>query len=645
MWKRIQNFFDPPQEEKVKVNEGEVINHQPANDSPKTKKYNDNPIIPQPYCILNDEVDVTNPVHRAHQLDHNINIWKLSRFVVNTLFSVQPYPFSYIEPYNRAENNESGTTSLQSNAEGINNEPSLKSASFPPKNSVDESSSSEDGSFPVLGETPKKKIKYTIREDLDFLYQEWKRRDLFEVVKVALSEALAINSAFIVRKTSQGKEFFWNFNTTHIVKLVTKDRIPLRVKIKWGKLPSLVVEEVKDTKTGIPSLDELQESEEEYTIGKDCVHVCCDRHNPNTPLGRPYILQSWFSAVAKDFVRCLQLLFYYKGGLIGKYQHYPDTVDDTVVERFEKEMKKGLFSEGTLLPFPHGMNPDIIGKMFEHQETQGVNLDWAMIQSLFSQDQPYPKSLVEGQAESGALGGIAPEVDKQKEEEGIFQIWNFVEETVKLVNSAFFEIPDDYEVIPWYEDTPTMQAEPASMKAPSLAKKNTVKVGASGLFHKVNVKVNSATDIQAVFEGDLLAPTAFKQDDGSYEYLRAEDIRDYVEDPKSVKEFYFRHNHPMEDPRIIKKSEATGKARILEYDPEKGSAKGEVIFFENPTQDDLFLSPVFLSRDLTIDGKVYNTHIDLRNIVSADYPRAGRNIAIHRKKNVTRPSNPSDTKL
>jgi len=307
---------------------------------------------------------------------------------------------------------------------------------------------------------------------------------------------------------------------------------------------------------------------------------------------------------------------------------------------------------------PANANPQWVDKLFQFETTSVGDMDWESASNLNSQDTPFPKSFIEGNVESGALGGSAPEVDKQKEEEEMFRWFYIVDSMVKKINKAFFGATDEefknIVVIPWCDDlldsgnseeSPLGEDAPEAIKEEKLEEpKEKPKENAPGINiqpKKFSIpriaKLNSITDTEAIYDGNLFKEGWLPQDDGTKEWLSGEEIEKYIKDPKSVKSGYIYrdYRHPNK-PEEVLKHESMGTYEIIGYNEKEKQDITVFHVYESDAPEEIYTSPMYYSRDkpYTVEGKKQTT-LDVRNTIFTESPRSlGKTKATKRKNKI-----------
>lgn len=593
---------------------------------------------PQPYTISQQSFEVRNAVHRYIQTHENPFLWKVSFGLANKLLCKQPYPFSYAKPYDVMKNGNTPESPDSPNLlNGTNGSDRVSQAK---SNAVASTDAIFRGATPLAAgaksPTPfglganslvntqiPQKTRYEIRTDLAYLYQDWLTDHMFELVKRALG--IAFTQCVAIVKT---QEKFWIFDRRQIKKVITKKRIPYQLEIEWPAW-STDTEELKDNNTKV----RIQNSLETYTIGKDCVFFV-PIETVDSPFGIPFILPMWRSGVFKDFGSYLHMNYMYKAGILLNIARYPNTISQTTKDQIEKVQRQGITNQGIQIEFPAGMSPENVDKMFQFENINANDLNWDEYNALLAQDSMFPASYINGEVETGALGGSAPEMDQQKEDEQTLLLYPYVDQLVKLINSTFYHVTDvDYIVIPWQDAqkptdtdpnpnktmTPPPEEENPDPKAEETPnKEETVKVEIKKKSNYLGKKVNS---IAGVVEYDaVLLPIGEWPYGDHTEIVDYETVNEYWNDPLSVKEGYFHKEHP-DDPSEVARDDAIGKYKITGITDEGLIGK---IYSKEDLGDEITLSNFYFSHDDAKGGKIIHRRIDFRNVVQTANPRMSK---------------------
>lgn len=641
MFSRIKSFFTP------KLN---ATNHRPAQDesidSSKGGNWSDSIKPHMPSTLIKEQNNITNINHRAAQIRFNFTGWQFSHGIAEKLLSKTPYPFTYAEPF-KSEANESETENpnqvskrseqelrAKSNAIALQDESGNQNA-FTPGGSQLPLGDEQGKEFESeLDTTPK--TKYIIKNELVNKYHtQWseldaRRKNMFFYFKRSIGYGLGINSAAIIRKEGiKDKKAFWVFSGDQIIKIKGTHRIPTHLDIEWP--PWGTIYEEKDSGFLESAI------EEDIKIGDECVYVV-PIIDSKSPRGEPYIVPIWDTMLYKQQNRFLHSYFLWKGGILSKYFRFPRTMGDDFRRRVEQDSKKPLGGIAQIIEYPPGKSPEHVDKMFEHEEVLGLDINWEEANSLNSQDSPYPESFVKGNVESGAMGGIAPKVDKAKEDLELMRMFKMLDPIIKDINITFFgateEEMNDCIIIPWQDEQSPEEDEMEELgkdkdkaglereiedfenppkEEPKKQKSNTY-----------TAKKNSITeDGMTVYIGNLFKEGWLPQDDGSQEWLDGSEIKKFVDDPKAVKEGYIQYEHPKGKPEEILKSSATARYKVIGYNDEMKTDITEFYVFDKDAPDEIFTSPMYYSRDVTMpDGKIAQSELDVRNAVFTSSPRS-----------------------
>ena len=673
MFKRILLALTPKQN---------VISHAPAKDpdgdEDRKKLWNDKVHPHMPRIIAKEQNNIMNAEHRANQIRFNFTAWQMSHGIAEKLLSKTPYSFTYAKPFKSEANLESEAENNDKISEGSGEELTSKSNAIALQDQIVNTNAFTPGRNPIPIGTPGQekevesaldttpKSKYTIRNDLVNKYHtQWseldaRKKNMFYYLKRAIGYGLGINCSAIVKKKGiDKKDAFWVFSGDQIIKIMGKNRIPTDLEIQWPAWGDVY----EETNEGF-----LESQNEKFKIGTNCTFIV-PIVDSKSPKGEPYIAPVWDTLLYKSQNRFLHAYFLWKGGVISKYFRVPRSIDADFRKRIELESKKPMGGESIIMEYPPGKNPETVDKMFQHDEVLGLDLNWEEANSLNSQDTPYPESFVKGNVESGALGGMAPKIDKEKEDEELMRMFKMLDPIIKDINITFFgateEEMNDCIIIPWQDEQTEAEKEMEDLgkdkdksglereiednenppEEKMKLKGNTI-VGFDGekviyLLEKegdkiitrrrrsgpgMTAKKNSVSaDGTTMYLGNLFKEGWLPQDDGSEEWIDGEDIKAFVEDPKSVKEGYMQYEHPKDRPDLIFKSSASARYKVIGYDDEMKTDITEFYVYDKDAPAEIFTSPMYFSRDVPggHDGKTRQTELDVRNAVFTSSPRSG----------------------
>lgn len=657
MWRKtIAKVNSKLTEYSAKIN---AIDHKNAMHEATVSTWNDEINLAMPQNLVYNRVNVNNADHRYHQTLENPYFFKLTFQIFKRILGKRPnrpYPFMYVKNLQQKQRDSNGQkNSINQFAENgrvdrkVN---SLDEANNKPLSGGRKSYASVTGNEDVQnmgdsfrgrseeGRSEEGRSSYDRRDDLnDKLNALWDKEKLWDILIDCLSYAFGINSCAILKtkgaKTGENK--YWVIPRNFFVKGYTKNRVLTKVEVRWTNWCG-----IEEENLGTP-----MQSVEKYTIGDDFV-LCTPFQSFESPYGEPPLQAFWNTGVYKEILRAIQMMYYWKGGVVSNYERVPAIMSDADINAMKKEYKKGMFSELQITKVQPGASPENVDKLYTHESVVANGMYFDIGNTLLSEDSLFPKQFIEGEAESGALGGDSSDVNKQEIDDTMFYyFYSAIEKLVKDINKVFLKISDeDYTIVPFEIEDPNLDKNgdgivdseelqediniPSSENDKVGDFKKEKKANSITLTKNKKAKINSS-DIKAIYEGFALVPTEYEQDDGSYEYLEADEIKRYVEDQKSVKEFYFKNEHPIDNPMEIKKNEATAKIVITGFDEKTGGAKATAYFFEEQNADELYLSPTYYSHDILRGGKTIHSDIDLRNIVSTSHARAGKNIKLTKK--------------
>jgi hypothetical protein len=607
--------------------------------------WNDNVQLSMSDNIRYNRVNVNSASHRYHQTLENPYFFKMTFQIFKRILGKRgnrPYPFMYVKRI-KSENNDKQTRDIQTND---SRDQRIVSENSQSKFNAINSSENNQRDKPVSdmgdvnGRTTEKeennfkdgfnsnRSKYERRDDLNNKFHElWDKEGLWDIVINCLSFASGVNSCAILRtKGAKRENKYWVIPRNFFKKGYTKNRCLTKIDVEWSNW-----EGIEEENLGVP-----RNAIETYIIGNEFV-LCTPFPSFDSPYGESYIQAFWQTGVYKEFLRLLQMMFYWKGGVISNHERIPNSMTDTDIEDMKKEYRKGMLSELQITKINPGVSPENIDKIYSHESIYATGMNFDVGNSILSEDSLFPKQYIEGEAESGALGGQSANINKEELDDSMFYyFYTAIEKLVKDVNRTFFNLQDDdYTIVPYQVEDHQLdkngdglinsedlnsntESEDNKSENENVGIKKEKKMN-SLLIKNNEIKLNSS-EIKNVYEGYILTPTSFQQDDNSYEFLDYDQIAEFYNDPKSVKEFYLSNEHPITDPMNLKKSEAIGRIELTGID-EKG-VFGKLYTFEELEDDEIMLSPSYYSKDILRDGKIYHSQIDIKNIVKTTHPRS-----------------------
>jgi len=173
----------------------------------------------------------------------------------------------------------------------------------------------------------------------------------------------------------------------------------------------------------------------ETKIFRDCV-IVQPKNYVHDKFGIPYLLIECDTATQKIYLRSYEFAFLHKGG-VNRVIAFPEgssksDIKDTIV----RETQRGIWSRGYVLSH-NSARP--VNELFLTSETQIPNLGFNEINSMISEDAQLTKQGVEGAAETGALGGQAPQVNKEQDEKQLDSLLYICERIIRDINFVFFD--------------------------------------------------------------------------------------------------------------------------------------------------------------------------------------------------------------
>lgn len=661
------SFFDRvfrPRIYDAEVIKTNATNHRPAflKNHAGTRRHTDNVHPHQPLSIYHQKTNFENLDHRDWQSKHNPHMIKLTQGVANFLLKKIPYPFMYAEidldestnpiETEKEENSIINETKAESSGKTTKNnirKPKTNAASGFSQDPQRSKFPMSEESMDLFGRTEGQVTApqhYTLKRDLMDKYMTlWLERDaqkknMFGILRKTVHKALATQCAVIIRRRVKGKDIYFVFGSNQIVGTKGPSRLVEEVGIRWSNWTTH-----EDTTGKLSNKEGVQW----FKVGKDCVFYVpfpCEE----SPRGTSFLQSVWDLGIFQQQNRYLQSLYLWNGFVNDRYYRFPNTIDDSTRRNIEDHMKAPMLKPGVAIDFPPGSNPETIDKMFQVDMHSSQEPAWDIHNEIYNQDSPFPKMFLEGQVESGALGGTAPDVDKQKEDEAMLSWFHILDSLIKDINVTFFQGTldefKDVTIIPFIDELlhskdgqdSLESTDPLPSKDPQKFEKTEKKIpdkeiDVRVLKKKTNstiAKVNSITDAGRTYIGNLFNEGWLPQDDGTMEWLDGKTIKKLVNDPKSIKEGYFGMEHPKDDPMKIKPNQSIGKFKIIGYDENKKTDITEFMIFDSDAPDEIFTSPAYYSSDITrSDGSIEQTNIQLANAVLTKSPRSrGRTKAI-----------------
>lgn len=173
---------------------------------------------------------------------------------------------------------------------------------------------------------------------------------------------------------------------------------------------------------------------EKGTIYRDCVLI------QPMPSIHDIFGESWLqiecdTATQKTYLRGYEFAFLHKGG-INKTIAINANVDDTMKDAVMKDAKRGLWSRGLAL-FMKANSKPVNDQVLSASEPI-PNLNFEQLSSMISEDAQLTKQKIQGAAETGALGGQAPAINKETDDELEDSLLFLVEKIIRDIEWVFF---------------------------------------------------------------------------------------------------------------------------------------------------------------------------------------------------------------
>ncbi|WP_371805464.1 hypothetical protein [Candidatus Lokiarchaeum ossiferum] len=450
--------------------------------------------------------------------------------------------------------------------------------------------------------------------NLDYIHGLWTDDSMFDHLINIFAEGLGVNSSFIFQMDDGTYKVF---NTSHVngenYWRDPKTRELKAIQVDWKGSSG-----GQAYGSGIP----LNEIKLVGVFGQTAVK-CTPIPNVQNVFGLSSLLPIWDMITYKMKNKYYNMVINKKGGAASRLLVIPDNVKSNDYKRFEKEAKKGVESELITIKYPFALaNNRDPSKVVQWTENQVGQTNYVEFDNILSNDSPIPASFMDG-PESGALGGQAPVIDDNEIDEIVSHYFSMIEQTIKDINETFYGIEPNYSVIPFLQpkdeetqinegetgEGPEQELEQESEEKPIQTKTHSMK------FHSI-----AGSNNQWIYEGNLWEEGWYQYDTG-HEYLPADEIKAFIDDPMSVKDGYVSMEHIGED---VPKHLSIAKYETYGYEIVDGKLrdKTRVTFSFDPQIEEMDVSPVYNSKDIFQDNKTIQTKIDLRNVAVTSAPRS-----------------------
>ena len=198
---------------------------------------------------------------------------------------------------------------------------------------------------------------------------------------------------------------------------------------------------------------------------------------------------------------------------------------------------------------------------------------------------------MEGEAASGALGGVSPIVNQQEDDEVIENMFPMVANVIKAINWVFFNIPQNTYEIYFNRHADLVQAIPSSSDEGDASSspndsppRNKVAAAANYFRGDENnsdgvLVAHSITDSYIQFEGNMLQAGDYNYEDApingkTHDTITAEEIRRITE--RRVRSAYLELDHSFNVDRVAL-NEGIGDFQIHGFDKQTG--KDQTTFY------------------------------------------------------------------
>jgi hypothetical protein len=260
---------------------------------------------------------------------------------------------------------------------------------------------------------------------------EW-NNDLQTAIERCFFDGLVVNTSFC---TVEKNGRFWNFTSNDLtnssgqgVKInESREIIEALIRIpKWNAIGN-----VDATKGG----DKWFQTQ--FHGKPNCVMFQPVRDRFEI-MGASYLLKQIQSACEKVYVRDSELVLIHHGG-VERTGFLPNNITATEQEKINNNLERGIRNSGQMIKIisRSNMKIDEIAKI-EMQALPNLNFDKVL--SDIDSDSPLSQQFMQGKAQTGALGGMAPESNERSDSrvKRIFQ--KMLSTLIRDVNYVFFGV-------------------------------------------------------------------------------------------------------------------------------------------------------------------------------------------------------------
>ncbi|MHA1277099.1 MAG: hypothetical protein ACTSQ8_07930 [Candidatus Helarchaeota archaeon] len=422
--------------------------------------------------------------------------------------------------------------------------------------------------------------------------------DLEDAFIDAVSKALTVNSAFITRWRNGSYKVFTTNDVLSPVYL-NKDREIAEIYFKYPILSNAVSQENENAFKNVVVGFLTQYSDEikrkariKRKSSNDLMYRDCVLIQPYPSIhdvfGEPYLRIECETATQKQYLRMYEFAYIHKGG-IDKTIAFPEGSDKTKVkDTVMTHISRGILDGGLGLSYKGGKKG--VGDLFLVSKEPIPSLGFEQVNSMISEDSELTKQKIEGSAETGALGGKAPEVNKEEDERQIDAILYICERAIRDIEYIFFEKepyveeklengrikrtpayrvifnrPEEYAI---EENRETMPNQPESKQGEKPPIKPEAHYINNNWGNVVEAVAHSTSAEFITYEGNMFqAGPYFYPNKGKYEVYTADDIEALTRRP--VNRGYLELHHSF-DVKNVNLNEGIGYWEIVGFDKKNG---------------------------------------------------------------------------
>lgn len=338
----------------------------------------------------------------------------------------------------------------------------------------------------------------------------------------------------------------------------------------------------------------------ETFIYRDALMITPDPHWASV-YGHPMLKRQLHAALGKIYLPFYAMLVLHKGGS-NRWAVIPDSTPDDYKRVVAREVTRGMLSRGMII----GYKGQKLQDEFLINEFEIPGLNFEATNTFLSEDARTSRQDVEGAAETGALGGSAPEVNERNDLRMRDELLMAIEKAIREANDVFFGFPaymlKNGNIQPTYEiifPQPEIYEEgeeggdinPGEVKDKAKEKKKMPEAEAHTVIRgwELNAHAHHSTTVNetryVTYRGNLFAPGTYPYEDKGYEVTYTpEDIRDLTTNPVNVKDLELQHSYDFVKAGF-KESKNLGFLKVIGFDSEKGQDITEFNIEEHTNQE------------------------------------------------------------